>query len=35
MPLYENIDAIGPDLYLCTLSDGVKVIINGKGEIVN
>ena len=35
MPLYENIDAIGPDLYLCSLSDGVKVIINGKGEIVN
>lgn len=34
MPLYENIEAIGPDLYLCTWSNCDKVIVNGKGEIV-
>lgn len=33
-PLYENIEAIGPDLYLCTVSNGDKVVVNGKGEIV-
>lgn len=34
MPLYENIEAIGPDLYLCTVSNDDKVVVNGKGEIV-
>ena len=34
MPLYENIEAIGPDTYLCTVSDGDKVFVNGKGEVV-
>ena len=34
MPLYEEIEAIGPDAYLCTVSDYDKVIINGKGQIV-
>jgi len=34
MPLYEEIEAIGPDTYLCTVSDYDKVIINGKGQIV-
>lgn len=32
LPLYQNIDAIGYDLYLCTVSNGDKIIINGKGE---
>lgn len=34
MPLYEDIVAIGYDTYLCTVSNGDKVIINGKGEVV-
>lgn len=34
MPLYEYIEAIGDNLYLCTVSNGDKVIVNGKGEIV-
>lgn len=34
MPLYEEIEAIGPDTYLCTVSDGDKVVVNGKGEVV-
>lgn len=34
MPLYENIEAIGPDLYLCTVSNEDKVVVNGKGELV-
>lgn len=34
MPLYEEIEAIGHDTYLCTVSDYDKVIINGKGQIV-
>lgn len=34
MPLYSEIEAIGPDLYLCNVSNGDKVVINGKGEIV-
>ena len=33
-PLYENIEAIGDDLYLCTVSNDDKVVLNGKGEIV-
>ena len=34
MPIYQDIDAIGFDTYLCTVSNGDKVIINGKGDIV-
>ena len=34
MPLYEDIDAIGSDLYLCTSTNYDKVVVNGKGEIV-
>ena len=34
MPLYKDIDAIGPDLYLCSSTNYDKVIVNGKGEIV-
>ena len=34
MPIYEEIEAIGPDTYLCTVADGKKVIVNGKGEIM-
>ncbi len=34
MPLYESIEAIGNDTYLCTVSNGDKVIVNGKGEVV-
>ena len=33
-PLYENIEAIGDDLYLCTVSNNDKVVVNGKGMIV-
>ncbi len=33
MPLYQDIEAIGPDLYLCTSTNYDKVIVNGKGEI--
>ena len=34
MPLYSNIEAIGYDLYLCEVSNGDKVIVNGKGNLV-
>ena len=34
MPLYKDIVALDQDLYLCEVSDGDKVIVNGKGEIV-
>ena len=33
-PLYKNIEAIGHDLYLCEVTNGDKVILNGKGEMV-
>ena len=33
-PLYESIEAIDTDLYLCTVSNNDKVVVNGKGEIV-
>lgn len=35
MPKYEAIEAIGPDTYLCTVSHGDKVVVNGKGEQIN
>ena len=35
MPLYESIEAIGPDLYLGTTTNDDNVIVNGKGEKVN
>ena len=34
LPIYEDIRAIGPDTYLCTLSGDVEVVVNGKGEVV-
>ena len=34
LPVYQNIDAIGHDLYLCTVSNGDKIVVNGRGEIV-
>ena len=34
MPLYKNIEAIGPDLYLCTCTNSDKVVVNGKGVVV-
>ena len=34
MPLYENIEAIGPDTYLCEVSNGDKVVVNGKGQVI-
>lgn len=34
MPLYKNISAMGYDLYLCEVSNGDNVMVNGKGEIV-
>ena len=33
-PLYDDIQAIGPDLYLCTTTDYDCVVVNGKGEVV-
>ena len=34
MPIYQDIDAIGSDTYLCTVSNGDKVVVNGKGEVI-
>jgi len=34
MPLYKDISAIGYDLYLCEVSNGDHVIVNGNGAIV-
>ena len=34
MPIYMDIQALGPDLYICEISSGDKVIVNGKGDIV-
>lgn len=35
MPEYNDIKAIGPDLYLCdVVEQGMAVILNGKGEVV-
>ena len=33
-PLYKEIEAIGYDLYLCSVTYYDKVIVNGKGELV-
>lgn len=33
-PLYQSIEAIGRDTYLCMVSNGDKVVVNGKGEVV-
>ena len=35
MPLYKDIEAIGYDMYLCTSTNDGKVIVNGKGEVVD
>lgn len=34
LPKYEDITAIGPDTYLCTINYEYKEILNGKGQIV-
>lgn len=34
MPSYTNIEAIGPDLYLCTTDNTTSVVLNGKGQEV-
>lgn len=34
MPEYKNIEAIGSDLYLCDVSNGDNLILNGHGKIV-
>ena len=34
MPLYDDIEAIANDRYLCTYNREDKVVVNGKGEIV-
>lgn len=34
MPLYKDIEAIGPDLYMCETTNDDRLILNGKGEIV-
>ena len=33
-PSYSLITAIGPDLYLCEVADGRKLVLNGKGQRV-
>lgn len=33
MPIYKDIEAIGPDTYLCTVSNMDKVVVNGNGEV--
>lgn len=34
MPIYQDIEAIGYDLYLCSTTNNDKVIVNGRGNIV-
>lgn len=34
MPSYTNIEAIGPDLYLCTIDNSTAIVLNGKGQVV-
>ena len=34
MPKYSYIEAMGYDIYLCSTTNGDKVIVNGKGEVV-
>lgn len=34
MPIYQGIEAIGPDLYACTVTNGDILVVNGKGEVV-
>lgn len=33
-PLYKEIKALGPNTYLCSLTDDEKVIVNGQGQVV-
>lgn len=35
LPKYESVAAVGRDAYLCTVSNGYKVILDGKGREVN
>lgn len=34
MPMYEDIEAIDHDTYICTVSNDNKIIVNGKGQVV-
>lgn len=34
VPFYKGIEAIGPDLYACTVTNGDIIVVNGKGEVV-
>ena len=34
MPIYESIEAINADTYLCTIGNGNKVVVDGNGVVV-
>lgn len=34
MPLYKDIQAVGPDMYLCEIGGNAKVLVDGKGNVV-
>lgn len=34
LPSYYNIEAIGPDLYLCQIDYSSSIVLNGKGQVV-
>lgn len=34
LPKYDFIEAKGPDTYLCAVGNGVKEVVNSKGEKV-
>ena len=34
LPEYDCIEAVGPDTYICTISNDDKVLLNGEGKKV-
>ena len=34
LPEYDCIEAVGPDTYICTISNDDKVMLNGEGKMV-
>lgn len=34
LPEYDCIEAVGPDTYICTISNDDKVVLNGEGKKV-
>ncbi len=34
LPEYDYIEAVGPDTYICTISNDDKVVLNGEGKKV-